>query len=127
MRLLRAMRARFFGSAMATEIGAGFRKLLARLSSSDTMKMRLLYHFILKDCNRYGPAGAVRQSKLDSWVLFQHPRVKHLTWKQRAPHMSDEQICRAMEYLYNKQQGCTHYRARVIYDAPDTHQKTIDL
>ena len=30
--------------------------------------------------------------------------------------MDNEQMCRAMEVIYNKQQGTTHYRARMIYD-----------
>ena len=57
----------------------------------------------------------IRESMLNTW-LGPDPRVGHLEWRQRNPYMSNEQMLRAMVILYNKQQGATHYTARMIYD-----------
>jgi hypothetical protein len=93
----------------------GFDALMLKLSKKNRLRMAALYHYFVKDHNKYGGKGQIRESLLNSW-LGPDPYVGHLEWKQRNPYMSNEQMLRAMVIIYNKQQGCTHYTARMIYD-----------
>lgn len=96
----------------------GFKKLLDKLTPKNKRRLAALYHYFVMRANQYGPAGAIRESKLNTW-LGSDLRWGHLEWRQRNPYMDNEQMCRAMEYIYNRQQRTTHYRARMIYDVSE--------
>jgi len=93
----------------------GFDKLMLKLSAKNKLRLAALYHYFVKDHNKYGGKGQIRESMLNSW-LGPDPRIGHLEWRQRNPYMTNEQMLKAMVILYNKQQGATHYTARMIYD-----------
>lgn len=101
---------------------------MGKLTDKNKRRLAALYHYFVRPANQYGPAGAIRESRLNSW-LGSDLRWGHLEWRQRNPYMDNEQMCKAMEVIYNKQQGTTHYRARMIYDVTegeDTQQLSID-
>ncbi len=99
----------------------GFERLLSKLTLKNRLRLAALYHYFVKDHNKYGGKGQIRESMLNSW-LGNDPTIGHLEWKQRNPYMSNEQMLKAMVIIYNKQQACTHYTARMIYDKTEQGQ-----
>lgn len=88
---------------------------MAKLTTKNRLRLAAMYHYLVLPRNQYGPEMAIRESQLNAW-LGSDLRWGNLEWRQRNPHMDNEQMLRAMVLLYNKQQACTHYTARFIYD-----------
>lgn len=88
---------------------------MKKLTGSNRRRLAALYHYFVKDHNKWGGKMAIRESMLNSWM---GPDLKwgHLEWRQRNPYMTNEEMLQAMVIIYNKQQACTHYTARMIYD-----------
>ena len=99
----------------------GFDKIMGKLTQKNRLRLAALYHYFVKDHNKYGGKGQIRESMLNTW-LGPDPKIGHLEWRQRNPYMNNEQMLRAMVILYNKQQGATHYTARMIYDKSESGQ-----
>lgn len=96
-------------------MGRGFEKRMAKLTPSNRRRLATLYHYFVKDHNKWGAKGCIRESMLNSW-MGSDLRWGHLEWRQRNPYMDNEEMLQAMVIIYNKQQGCTHYTARMVYD-----------
>lgn len=96
-------------------IAPGFERLMSKLTAKNRRRLAALYHYFVLPANQYGPAMAIRESKLNTW-LGPDLRWGHLEWRQRNPYMDNEQMLQAMVIIYNKQQACTHYEARMIFD-----------
>ena len=93
----------------------GLNKRMQKLTASNRRRLAALYHYFVKDHNKWGGKGTIRESMLNSW-LGTDPRWGHLEWRQRNPYLNNEEMLQAMVIIYNKQQACTHYTARMIYD-----------
>lgn len=104
-------------------LSPGLHKQLNKLSYRQRLNLSLLYHFVFMLQNKYGPAGCLRRSKIDTWKGL-HPQIGEIEWKIRKPYLSDEQQLQIMEYLYNRQQAAAHYRASLIDDRPTDGRQT---
>lgn len=93
-------------------------RLMGKLTDRNKRRLAALYHYFVLPSNKYGPAMAIRESALNTW-LGPTPYIGQLEWKQRNPYMTNEQMLQAMVIIYNRQQACEHYTARMIYDVSE--------
>ena len=82
----------------------GLNKRMQKLTASNRRRLAALYHYFVKDHNKWGGKGTIRESMLNSW-LGTDPRWGHLEWRQRNPYLNNEEMRQAMGIIYKKQQA----------------------